>query len=185
MTYRSWPDLAIQLREVLKVPGLGPTYDTGKVIPEWLSRSMDGRAGLLGCLWLEVMEESSWPLLCVSSSAILTSYVTWLWGLRSCRWRFHISCVIFCVQDLKPYPCRTEDMNYILTVLASLCFQNTAFCLTLYIPCPVLKLSPLVFLFQWLYRNRFFTQGTFGNVRKYFVTNEDSGKSFKILVGRG
>lgn len=59
MTYRSWPDLALQLREVLKVPGLGPTYDTGKVIPEWLSRSMGGRAGLLGCLWLEVVEESS------------------------------------------------------------------------------------------------------------------------------
>lgn len=48
MTYRSWTDLAIQGREILEVPGLGTTYGTGKVIPEGLSRSMGGRAGLLG-----------------------------------------------------------------------------------------------------------------------------------------
>lgn len=59
MTYSSWTDLAIQGREVLKVPGLGTTYGTEKVIPEGLSRSMCGRVGLLGCLWPEVLEEPS------------------------------------------------------------------------------------------------------------------------------
>lgn len=40
MTYRSWTDLAIQGRGILEVPDLGPTYGTGKVIPEGLNRSM-------------------------------------------------------------------------------------------------------------------------------------------------
>lgn len=73
MTYRSWTDLAIQGRDIREVPALGPTYGTGKVIPEGLNRSMGGRAGLHGCLWQEVLEEPGRPLICVSPSAVLTT----------------------------------------------------------------------------------------------------------------